>query len=106
MSLQDKLILSHLKRTRSINESASYEEIQPEKLYKLNDNVRIEFEPVMKDVWSFSLINADGKNEVGKVYKVSDTEYVSRPISVPNIEKTGKTMVDSALELLAFIGEI
>lgn len=106
MSLQDKLILSHLKRTRSINESESYEEIQPEKLYKINDDTRIEFEPVMKDVWSFSLINSDGKNEVGKVYKVSNTEYVSRFTNIPNIEKTGKTMVDSALELLSLIGEI
>lgn len=106
MSLLDRLILSYLKRKNNSTITESVECIQPYKIYKLNDNVRIEFEPVMKDVWSFSLINADGKNEVGKVYKVSDTEYVSRPISVPNIEKTGKTMVDSALELLAFIGEI
>ena len=105
--LQDRLILSHLKRNRSpIIESIAHEEIQVDKLYKIGDNTRIEFEPVMEDVWSFSLINTEGKKEMGKVYKVSQNEYASRSVTAPDIEKTAKTMIDSALELLAFMGEL
>jgi hypothetical protein len=107
MPLQDRLILAHLKRTHiNLTESLKAEEIQPEKIYKIDNNTRIEFEPIIEDVWKFSLINQEGSKEVGRIYKTSNKEYISRSITAPNIEKSGKTLIDSALELLAFLGEI
>lgn len=90
----------------NINESISHEEIVYDKLYKIDDNTRIEFEPAMEDVWSFSLINVDGKKAIGKVYRVSENEFIARASNIPDIEVQGKTLIDSALELCAMLGEI
>ena len=105
MSLQDRLILSHLKRINHII-TESVEEITPESLYKISEDLRIEFKKVMDDVWSFSLNTSEGTEEIGKVYKVADDMFTSRADSIPDIEFTKKTMIDSALELIAYLGKI
>lgn len=102
--LQDRLILSHLRRTHNVLHE-SYEVIQPETLYKINDDIRLEFTPIIQDVWSFCLITIDGKKDIGKVYRVSDAEYVARASNVPDIEKTNKTLIDCAVDLCFMLGE-
>jgi hypothetical protein len=102
--LQDKLILSHLRRKHTLNESI--EEITPETLYKIDDNTRIEIQEVIKDVWKFSLITSEESKDIGKVYKVSDNDYVARSLTAPNLEANGKTLIDAATELCVMLGEI
>jgi hypothetical protein len=109
MSLIDKLILGHLRRTHISQNylmTESIEVIQQDKLYKINDTARISFENVIEDVWKFALITTENTRELGRVYKVSENDYVARSNTAPNIEKSGKSMVDAALELCAFLGEI
>jgi len=91
---------------KDINESIDHEEIQADKLYKIDENTRIQFDPVMENVWSFSLINTEGTKEIGRIYKVSENDYVARSNTAPNIEKSGIDIVDVALELCAMLGEI
>lgn len=108
--LQDRLILSYLKRTRgsssTITEAIKYEEIQAGSLYKIDNTTRIQFNPVIENVWSFSLINTEGTKELGRVYKVSESDYVARSNTAPNLEASGKNMVDAALELCSLLGEL
>ena len=107
--LQDRLILSHLKRTHIstsyLSEAVTYEEISPT-LFKINDATRIEFHPIIEDVWEFSLLTSEGSKSLGRIYRVSNSEFVARSSTAPNIEKTGNTLISSALDLCVYLGEI
>ena len=84
------------------------EEIIPDELYKVSDELNIKFTEIDGDIYDLGIIvgGEEDPRRIGTLYKIDDNNWVAQSNINSDLNKEGNSMIDAAISLLSVEGII